>query len=249
MFNGETESWPIHLQAASSFLPGLRKGCTKNITLNEPFSPTHKKAHQFFTRVISWYDIFSSATTGVQPWAPRVCLHEETGFINFETALGCENPPIIAILEIASLNEWKSKAESTGVLDVRELVDRATVIEKSLEEVLEKYSGGDKRFAELGSLTLSEQLNSGSLNWSEQLKDPAVPEAMSRKASISAITRIFASAALVYLNVVVYGPRAWHPKIKESVSRTILALRALRDRKALGILAWPLCLAGCMATD
>jgi C6 transcription factor Pro1 len=249
VFNGETESWPIHLRATQSFLPGLKKGCTKYINVKEPFSPTHRKAYQFFTRVISWYDICSSATTGLQPWAPRFCLREEVGFINFEDVLGCENTPVIAILEIASLDEWKSKAEKLGVLDTRELVDRASVIEKSVEEMLRKYSGGDKRFAEFGSLNLIEQLIPESLDWSEQLKEPLVPEAMSRKTSTSAITCIFASAALVYLNVVVYGPRAEHPKIKKSVSRTIIALRALHDRKALGILSWPLCLAGCMATD
>jgi len=230
-------------------LPGLKKGCTKYISVKEPFSQTHRKAFQFFTRIISWYDIISSATTGIAPWAPRFCLHEEVGFINFETALGCENSPVIAILEIASLNEWKSKAEDMGVLDGRELVDRASFIEKTLAKVLKEYSEGDERFAEFGSLSLNEQLVSESPDWNGQWKESIFPEALSRKASTSAITRIFASAALVYLNVVVYGPRADHPKIRESVYRTIIALRALHDRKALGILSWPLCLAGCMATD
>ena len=230
-------------------MPGLKKGCPENTNINEPYSPTHRKAFLFFTGVLSWYDIISSATTGLPPWVPRFCLDEEVGFINFKTALGCDNAPVIAIRDIALLNDRKSKAEKAGGLGVRELVDRAAVIETLLEEVLRQYSGDDKPCTEFGSLGPNERLIPESLDRNRQCKDPAVSDPMSRKTSTSAITRIFASAALVYLNVVMYGPLAEHPKIMESVSRTIIALRALHDRKALGILSWPLCLAGCMAPD
>lgn len=247
MFNGDTESWQIHLKAAQNILPGLRKGCTKSIHPNEPLSPSHRKAYHFFAAVICWYEIFSTTTTRLRPWAPRSCL-EEAGFINLELITGCKNSAVLAIREIALLHEWKSSAGGTEGFDECQLIDRASFIEKSLEELLEECCDSDGKFASFGSLSLNKRLDPESQRWSKTLEDPAF-QATSRNANISEITRVFACAALVYLNVVVYGPHAEHPKIKESVSRTTMALGALHNKNTLGLLVWPICLAGCMATN
>lgn len=163
--------------------------------------------------------------------------------------MGCKNSAILAVLEIASLNEWKSNAQRAGYLDVSELVERANRIEKCLGDVLEQNSEGNEQLVVPAPPTPNEQLKSDLLVSNGRPKDIAFFESMSRRANISAITRIFACAALVYLNVAVYGPLAGHPKIHGTVSRTIAALKELRDPTALGILAWPLCIAGCMAID
>jgi hypothetical protein len=238
VFLGDTQSWQIHLRAAQTLLPGLKKGCVRFLDSREPLSPSHKKAHQFFTGVIAWYDILSAATTGAKPWASRLCLDAEVGFINLEAVIGCENSVILSILEIAELSEWKTTSQNTGNFNVVELVDGARKIEKCLGEVLEQCA----KFFELASGLRSSTRT-------EQLDDSTLPEAVRRRSETSAITRVFACAALVYLYVVVHGPLPDHPKIHESVSLSITALKELHNRAGLGMLAWPFCVAGCMATD
>lgn len=186
--------------------------------------------------------MMSAATTGLSPWAPRFCFQDELGVINFETVLGCANGVVVAIMEIASLNAWKINPQNAGVADVDELGRQARPIERALEDVLEKYSEG---YDGAGS---SESKQSESLQLSGTLENTRLDNTTTRKTNASAITRVFASAALVYLNVVVFGPHPDNPKIKESVAWTISALDVLPDPKVLGVLAWPLCLAGCMAS-
>jgi len=230
------------MKAAQNILPGLRKGCTKSINPIEPLSSSHRKAHHFFAAVICWYEIFSTTTTRLKPWAPRSCL-EEAGFINLESITGCKNSVVIAIREIALLHEWKSRVRDTEEFDECRLVDRASVIEMTLEVLLEDCSESD---GGLAWLNLNDNLDPASQRWSTPFAAPGF-QATSRNANIPEITRIFACAALVYLHVVRYGSYAENPKIQESVSRTIMALGALRNQNTLGILVWPICLAGCMA--
>lgn len=66
----------------------------------------------------------------------------------------------------------------------------------------------------------------------------------------SAITYIFASAAILYLHVSSFKPSSGTQQIYESTEQAIAAIRdrGLTDPAILGTLAWPLCLAGCMAT-
>lgn len=209
----------------------------------EPLSPNHKIAHRFFTSVIAWYDVLSTATTNLKPWAPRFCLDSESsGFITLETIIGCENSVILAIMEVASLNNWKVNAQRDGYVNVCELLERAIISEKSLEKVLEQNSNCETA----ALLPENERSNSRLVSWNQQSGDL---EAMSRRANFATITCVFACAALVHLNVVAYGSFAKHPKIHGSVSRTMAALKQLHDPRTLGILAWPLCIAGCMASD
>ncbi|KAL5329529.1 hypothetical protein ACEPPN_003043 [Leptodophora sp. 'Broadleaf-Isolate-01'] len=62
------------------------------------------------------------------------------------------------------------------------------------------------------------------------------------------VTRVFASAAQVYLNVVAPEFYSDQPKICISVCQSLVALEAIADLHVLGTLAWPLCITGCMAT-
>ena len=162
--------------------------------------------------------------------------------------MGCENSVIISIMEVACLEGRKSSSLETLITDVPKLVEGATRIENDLTNVLEQHSRTLAKLATSELSTRDGQSMSELLVGNEQPNVPAFVEATARKGSTSAVTRIFACAALVYLNVVMYGPSAEHPKIHGRVSQAITALEELRDSTALGILAWPLCIAGCMAT-
>jgi hypothetical protein len=239
-FLGDNQSWHIHLQAAQSLLfPSVEKGCPEPIRPgfpNESLSSIHKKAHQFFIGAIVWFDVLSSSTTGMKLWTPRRCL--DKGFIDLEAMVGCEKSVIVAIMETTELKEWKATSQTVRKFSQAEFIACATRIESSLGEILEQCSGVRERAAILGS-------SAGK----DQLTEPALVEGICRRSQISAVTRIFACAALVYLNVVVYGFHPDHPKIHENVSRAITAFKELRNQTVLGMLAWPLCIAGCMATD
>lgn len=173
----------------------------------------------------------------MKAWASRVCLDTQLGFIDLEKIIGCENSAILAILETTELKQWKAKSQEAGNFNVANLVNSAMKIESALVEILEHCT----ELFEQATIFASSARN-------DQMTDPMLVEGVCRTSQTGAITRIFACAALVYLNVVVYGPLSDHPKIHETVSRTITALKELRNRATLGMLAWPLCVAGCMAS-
>lgn len=62
------------------------------------------------------------------------------------------------------------------------------------------------------------------------------------------VTRVFATAAQVYLHVIASRVVSDLPGIHTSVCKALTALEAITDVHVLGTLAWPLCITGCMAT-
>ncbi len=68
-----------------------------------------------------------------------------------------------------------------------------------------------------------------------------------RSYNSSRVTTIFAHATLIYLHVVVSGWNTDLIELQESVARVIHFLKSLPDQGQLSNLAWPLCIAGCVA--
>ena len=118
-----------------------------------------------------------------------------------------------------------------------EFEDRASNLDRSLANILEQCSGTLEQTTIVLPLTSNDQFS--------QLTEV---EGVCRRSHTTELTRIFACAALVYLNLVVYGPHPDHPKIQESVSQVVTSVTEVQNRSTLGMLAWPLCVAGCMAT-
>ena len=170
-------------------------------------------------------------------WVSRICLETHLSFLDLEKITGCENTVILAILETTELREWKATSQEAGNFNVADLVNGAIKIERSLKDILEHCTELLEQATAFASLTRKDQMT-----------DPMLVAGVCRTSQTGAITRIFACAALVYLNVVVYGPLSDHPKIHETVSQTIAAFKGLRDGAVLGMLAWPLCVSGCMAS-
>lgn len=63
------------------------------------------------------------------------------------------------------------------------------------------------------------------------------------------VTQLFASAALVYLHVVVSGFQYSLAEIRENVARSITLFKRLPCQKILCALVWPMCIIGCMALE
>lgn len=186
----------------------------------------------FFAGVVGWYDILSCSTTGAPPFSACECIDAALGYIYLDKIMGCENWAMLLIMEIAFLDEWKQNLQISAQLSMRELVTRAAHIERRLEDGIRD-----------NSTTLSKLTNR---SIPSTILGTGVQE---QTHLILLITRIFACSALVYLDVVVSGAYPEMPEIRESVSRTIEALRALPEIAISNNLTWAYCIAGCMAIE
>jgi hypothetical protein len=178
---------------------------------------------EFFKGVLAWYDILSCASTGLKPFSDFEQVDEDVfSVIRFDKLMGCENWVVHLIMEIATLSEWKRRLEASGDLGMWQPVRRAAEIEMRLENGLIGLETG----------TIPQDLTSSN-----------TAESLARN-----ITQIFGSAALVYLHVIISGSDPEIPEIQKGVSRTMAALRVLKDEDLVRNLQWPICIAGSMAT-
>lgn len=144
--------------------------------------------------------------------------------------MGCENAVMRLILEISMLGEKKSRSEASGTMNSLEIRGRAADIEKRLEMSLATVSENLDGPTEMEVYTRSTITSSDKPGY-----------------MVKVITQIFASAAFVYLHVIVSGPHPDEPEILQAVSRTMGALDALENKDLVRNLLWPVCIAGCMA--
>jgi hypothetical protein len=225
LFRGDTHDWQMHLQAASALSIKFGRGNVKA----GPSSRTHKVAMEFFTGVTAWYDILSCASTGLKPFTNPEWFDEDVfPHIRFDKLMGCENWVVRLIWEIATFAEWKTRLEAGGSVSMWEIVRRGSDIKRQLETGLLTSSG------DASGITSMEVMTANSEDSSQFL--------------VREITRIFANAALVYLEVVIFGPHPNLPEIRQGVSKTMAALDKLREKDLVRNLLWPVCIAGCMAT-
>jgi hypothetical protein len=214
------------LRAASTLLPALQTGYSSSDRTSPAIN--YGKAFYFFCAVIGWYDILSCATTGSKPWIPEGALISESTQLHFHDVMGCENWAMALIMEIASLNELRLSSQKLGRLDFRDLDRQAAGLKQRLEHGLAQFSESVEEASEHIAMSSSELATTTPLH--------------------KTITRIFASAALVYLEVVVFRSQSGSSEMREAVSRTIAAFKTLGNLNAIGSLTWPFTIAGCMAT-
>ena len=174
------------------------------------------------------YDSHRSLLCGDNLTGPAIDLREVTG---------CENWAMQQIGEIAVLDAWKQECIRAGNLNVMQLVQQATVIQESLATHL----------AELASRTKS-TTNDGI----QQLLGFSGANTHSRTGNSDSqgalVTRIWGSAAHIYLSVVVSG---WQPASSEIRSHVRKIQDAFADNAfhpaLLRTVAWPFCVAGCLS--
>lgn len=144
--------------------------------------------------------------------------------------VGCRNSVVRSIAEISALESWKQERIHTNSLPVAELIDRASSIASGLmNSVLE--------------IQTDPTANSPSyLNHRAPFDTSPDPFASSKS------TLIWAHAAQLYLEVVVYGWRLSNTEIRANVAQIIGLLRTIPSYQ-LRALAWPLCVAGCLALE
>ena len=185
----------------------------------------------FFTGVITWYDVLSCASTGLAPFSNVSIIDRRISpELHFDKIMGCDNAVMRVILEIATLGGWKSLSEANGALDIWELRRRGADIEERLQQhLVTDFENKD------GYTTI----NVSSINTNTSL--------VRQNSTVKIVTRIFANAAHIYLSVVSSELHSDTPEIRQGVSRTMAALDELQDKDLIRNLLWPVCIAGCMS--
>ena len=228
LFRGGTDSWPIHLHAASSIVPALTAAkrsrysgpasYVERIDQGEQYPFVDEIACDFLVGTFIWFDILASASTRSKPFLEN--NFEYLDYIELDKVMGCENWAMILVARISLLEEWKLDMQRNGRLSMAQLSTRGSEIEK--------------------------MLNSGLASQTLCPSDPVLENCPSRYTST--ITRIFAYTALTYLHTVVSGAHPELTEIKASVSITIAAFSNLPVPKLLQNLVWSFCITGCMAS-
>jgi hypothetical protein len=229
MFKGDARNWMMHLSAASVLILDIKR--EERAAEIASLSSGYHSALFFFSGVVGWYDILSCSTTGTSPFSSCECLNAAMGYVFLDKIMGCENWAMLLIMDIAFLDDWKQTLQISAQLSMRELVTRATHIEQRLED---------------GIRDTSRRLNQLTNRNNHSILDTGVQEPTHL---ILLITRIFACSALVYLDVVVSGAYPEMPEIRQNVSRSVEAFRALPGIAVANSLTWAYCIAGCMAIE
>src|SRR5581483_4088455 len=120
--------------------------------------------------------------------------------------------------------------EAAGLLSLWELTKRGAIIKQKIEEGITKVT--------LECLEAERRLETDDLGGDLE-KAYSAYEA-------SFITRVFAHAISIVLEVTVSGAYPDLPEIRCEVSRTMGVFQGLPDPCLLQILSWPLCVMGCM---
>jgi hypothetical protein len=157
--------------------------------------------------------------------------------VSLEAVVGCHNCVMRLVGEVAVLDAWKQECKRAGNLNMMELVDRATVIKDALDEYLELLT---RNPAAVIPGEDSDVLGVFGADYWHQAKSPA--------GQTTTATRVWIHAALLYLFVVVSGWQTASPDVRHHVARILELLTAeISPAAMLRTMAWPFCVAGCLA--
>jgi hypothetical protein len=257
-----SETWRMHLEAGIVLFEGIVKSDSGNISalldLMEQRSSlpmvtssytlwnSDQASFRFFSAVLLLADIVSATALG-QP--PRLRDYhddlltkldqEEKPLLQLEDFFGCQSWAPRQIGEIAALDAWKKDMKTRRTLTISQLVKRASAIEQELQNGLDSLnstSGSD--IPTLKQLDLPKALNSACTHQTACAHD-----------TIKLITRIWAYTARMYLHVVLSGWQIAASEIRDDVARMLDFFAMLPSPSLLRSLAWPLCVAGCLAGE
>lgn len=156
--------------------------------------------------------------------------------INLEDTVGCQNWALLNIGEIAALDAWKQHPHRAGILDVVELVRRATTIKVSVEEHILQLENHPIDASDEGPSLL----DIFTPDFGKQAKTSTI------RATLT--TRVWAHAALIYLFVVVSGWQPAREDVQHHVGKIIeLLTQQIVPPALLRSMVWPFCVAGCLA--
>lgn len=271
LFHGGVSNWQVHLRAASELIlilhevsnggiPSSETSLISSQCFNHPYAHSLESitsgitvsrdsaALDFFTGAIIWMDALSCVSTGSHPWLsefhnrllsakksdsskpdPSKCDHK----IQLPSIMGCENWAMIMISEIAWLGTWRKKHEEEKTININ-FNQQLLITEQNIRSRLES-----KNSETLKNLTALRAIHHGS--------PPHYHTHLYNKHTIYIITHIFASTALIYLQMAITDTII-PADIDILLHNTINAMRMIPDPQMFRGLVWPLAVAGCLAS-
>ncbi|KAJ0422639.1 fungal-specific transcription factor domain-containing protein [Aspergillus carlsbadensis] len=257
-----SETWRMHLDAGVVLFEGIIKSGSGNMSslldMMEQRSSlpmvssgytlwnSDQASFRFFSAVLLLADIVS-ATALEQP--PRLRdyyddlltkpYQREEPPLQFEDFFGCQSWALRQIGEIAALDAWKKDMKNRRTLTISQLVKRASAIEEKLQAGLES----------LHSTSVSDFPTRKQLDLPKALSPSYAHQTACAQETIKLVTRLWSYAARMYLHIVLSGWQIAAPEIREDVARMFELFAMLPSPSLLRSLAWPLCVAGCLAGE
>lgn len=148
----------------------------------------------------------------------------DENIVDMSNYMGVQNWAMRAIGDIAVIDAQTNNIQDDDSTSHSELLSRGRVIEQQLERGLRH----------LDSLPLESHLTT--------MSGPS-----KRFNTMKNVTRSFATAALVYLRVVLLGLGDNSDTIQDAVSRNVASMELITDQQDMRGLVWPICISGSMA--
>lgn len=253
-------SWEPHLNALTTILSSMAHDrfnagsrTTRAEVPRDSASAIPKASHtntladtaeHFLTGAIIWFESLSVASTAK---APKLLEDYETlladSQVDLANVAGFHNWIATIIGEIGALREWKTEAEQSNNLSFWKLFERGDDIRKRLSTQIQVLRSDIARTFPIVDGTQIDAAAAYMVMADATLHAQAVRRA---------VTLVFAHAAQVYLFCTTSEPNPALEEISSSVSATASALQDLRaicDSQVLRSLVWPICIAGCMASE
>lgn len=249
-----TENWKMHLGAAIILFeqiiasPGSISSLFNLMSQLSPL-PTNAEnwngfwtpdqaAFRFFSAILIIADIISSTALEQSPKLQKYhhdLLTNDPGHgkvpLQLEDFIGCQNWVLRLVSDIVVLDTWKKDMKRHRSLNMTQLVERGSLIEQELQTGLSQLD-----------------------HVPETQYPPHRPPDMfpfngsCTSSTTNTVTRIWAHAARIYLHTVISGWQTATPEICEDVSQTVNLFKELSPG-VLRALAWPFCVAGCLAAE
>ena len=222
LLKGDSDSWQVHLRAASSILPNAHRAFRSDQASG--LSSTYKDAFRFFSAALTWYSLQACVTWGTLTPGDSEHVELTSMYMPISDFAGCATWVIQKLVDIMELARWKDTMKSKKQLSMRELTSRALQIETSLKSELSMVS------KKIEQSSLVDYFHNPS-DYIQLL-----------------VTRIFGYSTLIYLYMIESGPCPDVPEIHANVSNTIEAFKSLPQAELVRSLSWPFCIAGSVAT-
>jgi len=244
----DPSGWPSRFASVMRQLRGHGPPWLRQFpTFQAPSS--EQMAFRFFSALLLVDDIIASTALGEEPklyqfhdsilgngqW--QTWKDEQAPYtIQLESIMGCQNWAMVAVARISALDAWKKRQKAAGDLDVMELALRAAGIKSVLVASLTRI--------EVSPPAVPAETNESV--WGIFTPSNGQASAMADQSLLA--TRIWAHAAILYLSVVVSG---WQPSSSEVRHHVACIVELLSQRilswAVLRTIAWPFCVAGCLA--
>ncbi|KAK2008957.1 hypothetical protein LZ32DRAFT_436473 [Colletotrichum eremochloae] len=241
VYLGGTSQWTGCLKQAAPYMHALIDLVCSEKESTSPSKTTKHTVHQVqkasakaLLGQMVWFDIIGLVSTGHGPsLGTNHSFLLDSDVFDLKETSGCENWVAKSLYEIHDLRTWKAKEVDAQRLCVIKLAERGGTI----LEILKKQI-----------VTTEEGLRS----------DTETPQGMNDEGSsvfepleqnLKTITMAYATAAVIYLHVIVSGPTPLLEDIRRETPRLVEHLKVLASRGLLCHVSFPLCVASCFMED